>query len=319
MRNFKSPHKTKYSRDNFFYALAEEAQQSPEENYAKFIFHEASQYNLTDGEISSLASNLFGAGADTSSSTLVTAVMAMRAFPETLQPAWDELDNVVGHARSPTLDDELPYVRAFAKEVFRWRSVAIIGGKPHAPIQDDYWNGYYIPKGTWIQGNVWAIHHNEREFPYPDRFNPRRFLNTEDRRPFPGEKGYMTFGWGRRSCAGQALAEQGTHLSVARLLWAYRVQPAIDETTGKEIPVNIFSYTSVAFLEKLLITVCHCNNKTDCDYRNGSNWRPKPFKVRFTPRSEEIKQTIIREGKEALRDLAKYERPAQYKLGPSKK
>jgi len=169
--------------------------------------------------------------------------MAMRAFPETLKPAWDELDHVVGHSRSPTLDDELPYVRAFAKEVFRWRSVAIVGGEPHAPTQDDYWNGYYIPKGTWIQGNVWAIHHNEREFPDPDRFNPRRFLDTEHRRPFPGEKGYMTFGWGRRSCAGQALAEQGTHLSVARLLWAYRVEPAIDEKTGKEIPVDIWSYT----------------------------------------------------------------------------
>ncbi|KAJ6271635.1 cytochrome P450 [Bipolaris maydis] len=167
----------------------------PYENYAKFLFREAPQYNLSRGEVSSLVSNLFGAGADTSSSTLITAVIAMRAFPETMKPAWDELDRVAGHSRSPTLDDELPYVRAFAK-VFRWRAVANLGGKTHAPTQDDYWNCYFIPKGTWIQGNVWAIHHNEREFPDPDRFNPRRRLDTEDLRPFPGEKGYMTFGWG---------------------------------------------------------------------------------------------------------------------------
>lgn len=243
LRKVKQSSKTKYGRENFFYTLAEEAQDTPDENYAKFLFREAPQHKLSRGEISSLVSNLFGAGADTSSSTLITAIMAMRAFPETLKPAWSELDRVVGQSRSPTLEDELPHVRAFVKEVFRWRSVAIVGGKPHAPTQDDYWNGYYIPKGTWIQGNVWAIHHNEREFPDPDRFNPRRFLDTEDRRPFPGEKGYMTFGWGRRSCAGQALAEQGTHLSVARLLWAYRVEPAIDEKTGKEIPVDFFNYT----------------------------------------------------------------------------
>lgn len=242
-RGIKKSPKPKFGREDFFYSLAEEARQSPEDNYAKFIFAKAPEYNLHPLEISNLASNLLGAGADTSSSTLVTAVLAMRAFPETLKPAWDELDRIVGCERSPTLDDDLPYVRAFAKEVFRWRSVAIIGGTAHAPTQDDYWNGYYIPKGTWMQGNVWAIHHNEREFPEPDRFNPRRFLDTEDKRPFPGERGYMTFGWGRRSCAGQALAEQGTHLSVARLLWAYKVLPAIDEVTGMEIPVDIFDYT----------------------------------------------------------------------------
>lgn len=167
----------------------------------------------------------------------------MRAFPETLQPAWDELNRIVGKSRSPSLEDDLPYMRAFVREVFRWRSVAIIGGTAHAPTQNDRWNGYFIPKGCWIQGNVWAIHHNERDFPDPDRFNPRRFLDTEDRRPFPGEKGYMTFGWGRRSCAGQYLAEQGTYLSVARLVWGFRVEPAIDEKTGEEIPVDIFAYT----------------------------------------------------------------------------
>jgi cytochrome P450 len=109
-----------------------------------------------------------------------------------------------------------------------------MGGTSHAPTQDDICNGYIIPKGTWIQGNVWAFHHNEREFPDPDRFNPSRFLDTEDSRPFPGEKRYMTFGWGRRSCAGQALAEQGTNLSVARLIWAYKVEAEVDER-GVEI------------------------------------------------------------------------------------
>ena len=169
----------------------------------------------------------------------------MRAFPETLLPAWEELDRIVGPDRSPTFDDEpsLPYMRAFVKEVFRWRSVAIIGGQPHAPVQDDYYNGWLIPKLTWVQGNVWAIHHNEREFPEPDRFNPRRYLKDDPMsRPFPGERGYMTFGWGRRVCSGQALAEQGTWLTVARLVWGFKITPATD-VKGQPIPVDIFDYT----------------------------------------------------------------------------
>lgn len=52
----------------------------------------------------------------------------------------------------------------------------------------------------------------------------------------------MTFGWGRRVCSGQGLAEQGTLLTVARLLWGFNIQKALDQS-GKEIPVDIFAYT----------------------------------------------------------------------------
>lgn len=94
-----------------------------------------------------------------------------------------------------------------------------------------------------MQGNVWAIHHHEREFPDPDRFNPNRYLkDSPDQRPFPGEKGYMTFGWGRRVCSGQGLAEQGTFITIARLLWGFRIEKALDDQ-GCEEPVDIFDYT----------------------------------------------------------------------------
>jgi len=142
----------------FFYALADEANKKSEHDncYVKQIFKEAPKYELSQQEIASLTGNLFGAGSDTSSSTLITFVLACCEFPETVAKAQEELDRVVGHHRSPTFEDEndLPYIRAFFKEVLRWRSVAIIGGQPHAPIQDDNWNGYLIPKQSWVQGNT---------------------------------------------------------------------------------------------------------------------------------------------------------------------
>jgi hypothetical protein len=52
----------------------------------------------------------------------------------------------------------------------------------------------------------------------------------------------MTFGWGRRVCSGQGLAEQGTFLTVARLLWGFNIQKALDRN-GNEVPVDIFAYT----------------------------------------------------------------------------
>lgn len=107
----------------------------------------------------------------------------------------------------------------------------------------DISQGWLIPKGTWVQGNVWAIHHSEKEFPDPDRFYPARYLKEDPQnRPFPNERGYMTFGWGRRVCSGQGLAEQGTFITIARLLWAFNIRKARG-SDGKEIPVDIFAYT----------------------------------------------------------------------------
>ncbi|ROV93217.1 hypothetical protein VMCG_08694 [Cytospora schulzeri] len=231
----------------FFYALADEADKKPghEDSFVKHLFVERDKYHLSEDEISSLSGNLFGAGSDTSSSTLITFILACCAFPDTLVPAREELDRVVGPHRSPHFDNQanLPYVNAFVKEVLRWRSVAIIGGQPHSPTQDDVYKGWLIPKGTWIQGNIWAIHHNERDFPEPDRFNPQRYLSGDpDSRPFPGEKGYMTFGWGRRVCSGQALAEQGTWITVARLLWGFDIQK-MRRSDGSVVEVDIFNYT----------------------------------------------------------------------------
>ncbi|KAJ9622956.1 hypothetical protein H2204_011300 [Knufia peltigerae] len=88
--------------------------------------------------------------------------------------AYDELDEVIGHDRSPDWSDEacLPYIDPIIKETLRWRSVTIPGGIPHAPIQDDIYNGYRIPAGTNITANLWTIHRHSREFPDPDKFEP---------------------------------------------------------------------------------------------------------------------------------------------------
>lgn len=42
--------------------------------------------------------------------------------------------------------------------------------------------------------------------------------------------------------------------------------------------------------------------------------RPEPFKCRITPRSDEIRDTIEREGHQALQDLAKYEGESEYRM-----
>src|ERR1700737_1202996 len=124
--------------------------------FAKQLWDQREKHNLTDQEVGSLSGGLFGAGSDTSSATMTTFMLAMTVFGDNVIPkAQAELDSVIGRDRSPTWSDEenLPYIRAVVKETFRWRPVAVLGGTPHANTEDDYYNGYFIPKGSTILGN----------------------------------------------------------------------------------------------------------------------------------------------------------------------
>lgn len=214
----------------YFFAMAKEAAGFQTESFSKQLLEEQGKLGLRPEDIACLTANLIGGGVDTTTSSTLSFILAMCVFPEAQQKAQEEIDRVVGPDRMPEWSDEssLPYVSALVSEVLRWRSVTTLGGIPHAPISDDLYNGYFIPKGTPITGNLWAIHRNPNEFPDPDVFRPERFLGTPER-PYPSKKGHNSFGWGRRQCSGQPLAEQGLFITISRALWAFRIRPGLDE------------------------------------------------------------------------------------------
>lgn len=99
---------------------------------------------------------LVEAGAETTSTTLNNFILAMILFPEAARKAQEELDRVIGSERMPNFEDEqqLPYIRALIKEVLRWRPVNKFG-MPHATTEDDWYEGYFIPKGTVAMLSWW--------------------------------------------------------------------------------------------------------------------------------------------------------------------
>ena len=253
--------------------------------FSKYIWEIRDEYNLTDREVAYNTGSLFGAGSDTSAASLQSFILAMVEFGEDVLPkAWEELDRVVGTERPPTWSDEpnLPYVRAIIKEVLRWRPVAVLGGQPHASIKDDVYNGYFIPKGATMLGNLWAIHLNPEDYHDPKRFHPERFLDGSLRN-YPQAQGHSAFGWGRRVCPGQLVAEQGLFITISRILWGFKISHAIDQKTGKEILVDIDAYT------------------------DGFNSKPLPFKCRLEPRRPKYVDIMEREYGDALEALQKYE------------
>lgn len=85
---------------------------------------------------------------------------------------------------------------------------------PHQLIQDDWYDGYFLPKDTIVFTCVFSVHHDESEYDRPDKFIPERWLDNEygtktigsstdnEKRP----KTYA-FGTGRRVCPGQHMGE----------------------------------------------------------------------------------------------------------------
>lgn len=83
---------------------------------------------------------LMEGGSDTSSSLTLAIVQALIENPEIQRKAHIEIDQVVGHDRSPVWGDmeNLPYINMIVKEGHRWRPVLplcfphALGEGPHA-------------------------------------------------------------------------------------------------------------------------------------------------------------------------------------------
>ncbi|KZT58538.1 cytochrome P450 [Calocera cornea HHB12733] len=171
------------------------------------------------------AASIHSAGSDTSAAAIHNFLTAMVLFPETQFTAQAELDSVLGkpgHGTSPpTLADRerLPYCCALVQEVLRWQPVAPFA-LLHTMAQEEAWEGWALPKGAIILANVWAMSRDERDFPHPNIFDPTRYLPTAS----SSSKPTFGFGFGRRVCPGQHLAEATLGAAVLTLLWALRVE-----------------------------------------------------------------------------------------------
>ncbi|KAJ7671571.1 cytochrome P450 [Mycena polygramma] len=214
----------------------------------------------------------YSAAADTTAATLDAFIMSIALNPDVAQKAQKELDAVTGQSRLPSFEDrsDLPYCQAVYREVLRkWPAVPL--GVPHANIQDDIYEGYFIPKGTAVISNIWAMGRDESVYPNSEEFNPERFLNADGQ--FQEVDDVLAFGFGRRICPGRYTADASVWAAIVSILASFDIAKAKD-AAGKEIEIK------PAFSDKL---VCHA----------------RPFRCSITPRSNIAKRLI----EEAMIDL----------------
>ncbi|KAM5530936.1 hypothetical protein V8D89_015381 [Ganoderma adspersum] len=167
---------------------------------------------------------VYSAGADTTVAALLNFVLAMTLYPDVQRHAQKELDDVVGRDRLPTFEDRdrLPYIANVVKETFRWKAVSPLG-VPHATTEDDTYRGMFIPKGTMVIANIYAMLHDESVYKNPTEFVPERYEPSVEMPTGEPDPARVTFGFGRRICPGRFFADESVWLTIALMLHMFDI------------------------------------------------------------------------------------------------
>ncbi|KAF9233850.1 cytochrome P450 [Melanogaster broomeanus] len=245
-------------RDQINRVRDEVAQNNAGPSFAKSLLENVNDHRLSADEMAYLAGALFAAGSDTTAAGITMMIMAAACHPDPQTRVQQELDLVVGSDRAPTFEDSstLPQLHAFILEAHRWRPVAPLG-LAHRATRDIIWRGQCIPAGATVYGSHWAISRDPVAFPDPEKFDPQRWLDDDGQiRP---DMHFFTYGFGRRVCPGQHVANRSLYINLALLLWSFRV------LERPEAPVDSHAFSGVI--------VAHA----------------APFEVDFVPRIAERK------------------------------
>ncbi|CAG7721869.1 unnamed protein product [Allacma fusca] len=129
--------------------------------------------------------DLFVAGTETTSTTLVWAVLFMSQHLKVQEKLHQEIDKIIGNG-TPSRDDraKTPYLEAFTNEVNR-KATLLPMTVLHKAMKDTEIAGFTVRKGTVILPSIYAAHHDVEYWGDPEVFRPKRFLDSSGSKVTP--------------------------------------------------------------------------------------------------------------------------------------
>ncbi|XP_008854576.1 cytochrome P450 2C70-like [Nannospalax galili] len=195
------------------------------------------QSEFTMENMITTTSDIFGAGTETTSTTMKYGLLLLMKHPEVLAKVQEEIARVIGRHRSPCMQDKnnMPYTDAVMHEIQRFINLAPIP-IPRETTQDVQFRGYHIPKGTSVMTSLTSVLFDDKEFPHPEKFDPGHFLDEKGN--FRKSDYFMPFSTGKRACMGEGLARMELFIIMTTVLQHFTLKPLVDPKDLDISPVH---------------------------------------------------------------------------------
>ncbi|XP_032398641.1 cytochrome P450 2K1 isoform X1 [Etheostoma spectabile] len=167
--------------------------------------------------------NLFGAGTETTATTLRWGLLFMAKNPKIQDQVQEELRREIGSRQVRAEDRKnMPFTDAVVHETQRLASITPMA-VPHKTNKDITFQGHFIKKGTTVFPLLTSVLHDESEWERPHSFHPAHFLDKDGK--FVKRDAFMPFSAGRRICLGESLARMELFIFFTTLLQHFRFTP----------------------------------------------------------------------------------------------
>jgi cytochrome P450 len=178
---------------------------------------------MSDQQLRDEVMTLLLAGHETTANLLTWAWYLLAQHPAAAAQLHDELRTVLGD-RAPTSADlsQLVYTERVVLETMRLLPPAYTIGR--AAKEDCQIGQFQVPRDTTLFLSQWVVHHDERWYPDPQRFEPNRW--TDELRSARPKYAYFPFGGGPRGCIGNTFAMMEATLLIAEIARRWRLNLA---------------------------------------------------------------------------------------------
>ncbi|MCA1812556.1 MAG: cytochrome P450 [Halobacteriales archaeon] len=179
---------------------------------------------MSDAQVRDEALTILLAGHETTAQALTWTWYLLGQHAEVEERLHAELDDVL-HGRLPAAGDvpRLAYTAQVLAESMRLYPPAWI--LTRQAVRDTGIAGQAVRRGDSVIVSEWLVHRDARWWPEPERFDPGRFAEEQEKARH--EFAYFPFGGGPRLCIGEPFAWMEGTLLLATLAqrWRFRIVP----------------------------------------------------------------------------------------------
>ncbi|PHT78006.1 Cytochrome 71D7 [Capsicum annuum] len=218
------------------------------------------QFPVINDHIKAVLLDIFLAGTETSSATIIWALAEMIKNPNVLAKAQSEVRQVFKGKKKYEEEDleKLTYLNLVVKEALRLHPPAPLIGPRECREQADI-SGYTIPLKTRVLINAWALARDLGCWDDPESFIPERFENSPI--DFTGNHfEFIPFGAGRRMCPGMSFGLANVTHPLAQLLLHFKWELP-DGTNPKDLDMTeTYGITATKKKDLLLVAKDHSSD-----------------------------------------------------------